>query len=95
MQSLALFSEEQQKVEDIQTSSFTVSSPNSSTSMLTEGQEPPKSSNVVSPSATKSPEKNGSLTTFHDLSSTKLKTQADEKDGKERSVLYWSRNIGV
>lgn len=88
MQSLALFSEEQQKVEDTLTSNFTVSSPNSSTSMLMEEQELPKSSNIVSPSASmKSPEKIGNLATFDGLTSTKLKTEEDEKEGEESSVL--------
>lgn len=89
MQSLALFSEEQLKVEDTQAYSFNVSSPKSSTSVLIEGEESPKSSNIFSTSACmKSPEKNGSLTTFRDLTGAQIKTEEDEKEGEERSV-WW------
>lgn len=96
MQSLALFSEEQQKVEDAQTSGFTASSPNSSAAVLTERQEPPESSDLVSSSASmKSPEKNASLTTFHGLTGAKLKTEEGEKEGEERRLLCCQRNIGV
>lgn len=87
MQSLALFCEEQLKVNDTQASSFPVSSLKSSTSVLIEREELPESSNICSLSACmKSPEKNGSLTTFHGPTSAKLKTEEDKKEGEERSV---------
>lgn len=88
MKSLAIFSEEQQKIGDTQTSSFPASSPNCSASMLVDGPELRKSSNIVSPTGPATgPERNGTPTTFQGLSSAKLNTGLDKMEGEERSFL--------
>lgn len=100
MQSLVVFSKEQQKVEespaDSQTSSVTLFSPNGNTPVLIEGQGLPKASETITPeSSVKTPERNGSPSTFHFFSNAKLKTEENEKEGEERNVCVLLYRLNV
>lgn len=81
---------------DSQTSSLTVFSPNGNTAVLLEGQGLPKASEMITPDpGFKTPERNGSPSTFHFISNAKLKTEENEKEGEERNVCVLLCRVNV
>lgn len=81
---------------DSQTSSLTVFSPNGNTPVLIEGQGLPKASETITPDpSVKTPQRNGSPSTFHFFSNAKLKTEENEKEGEKRNVCVLFCRVNV
>lgn len=81
---------------DSQTSSLTVPSPNGNTPVLIEGRGLPKEISEITPDpSVKTPERNGSPSTFHFFPNAKLKTEENEKEGEERNVCVLLCRVNV